>query len=329
VDSIVPYQPLEYGEIQSDLRFLVEKMKRPIVGWHDPNFGVRFDDYLGLIEEAVAPGSVEFIAESTLSLLSEKNVQRLARNGFKAILPGIESWYDMGNKSKTGKTVGLEKVERVAEQVNMILRHLPYLQGNFVLGLDCDEGDEPFELTKRFLDLAPGAFPAYSMLTAFGRSAPLNLKYQREERVLNFPFHFLNNNGAMNVVPKHYEWTDFYDKMISLHEHSFSRQAIWRRLQANGGYIPRMMNVVRGVSAEGWGKIKYFRNIRRMLDEDRAFRRFYEQETTEIPPYFIDRIKQALGPLWEWMPRGAIYHDPYAYLKTELSQAVDLDLTSA
>jgi hypothetical protein len=90
-----------------------------------------------------------------------------------------------------------------------------------------------------------------------------------------------------------------------------------------------MMNVVRGVSAEGWGKIKYFRNIRRMLDEDRAFRRFYEQETTEIPPYFIDRIKQALGPLWEWMPRGAIYHDPYAYLKTELSQAVDLDLTSA
>ncbi|NBC18201.1 MAG: radical SAM protein [Bacteroidetes bacterium] len=315
VDSVVPYQPLDFDEIQSDLRFLRSKMKRPIVGWHDPNFGVRFDDYLDVIEEAVPPGSIDFIAESTLSLLSEKNVRRLKKNGFKAILPGIESWYDMGNKSKTGKTTGMDKVRQVAEQVNMILSHLPYLQANFVLGLDCDEGEEPFELTKRFLDLAPGAFPAFSMLTAFGRSAPLNLEYQRQGRVIAFPFHFLNNNGAMNVRPKNYEWPRFYDLMIDLHEHAFSTRSIWNRFRANRGGIPKTMNVLRAVSSEGWQKNKYFAEVRRRLDEDVPFRRFFEQETETIPAFYTDRIERAMGPLWEWLPDGALYHDAYAYRK--------------
>lgn len=316
VDSIVPYQPLNFEELQEDLRFIRTKFDEPIVGWHDPNFGVRFDDYLDAIEEAVPPGSVKFIAESTLSLLKEDNVKRLQKNGFQAILPGIESWYDMGNKSKMRNTTGRDKVERVAEQVNMIMRYVPYFQGNFVLGLDCDEGDEPFELTKRFLDLAPGAFPAYSMLTAFGRSAPLNMEYQKQGRVIPFPFHFLNNNGAMNVRPLNYEWPDFYDKMIDLHEHSFSKRAMWRRWRANEGVIPSAMNIVRTVSFEGWGKIKYFKDVRRRLDEDRAFRRFFEQETTEIPPFFVNQVKQDLGPMWEWLPKGALHHDPYAYLKS-------------
>ena len=63
------------------------------------------------IEEAVPPGRIDFIAES-LSLLSEPHLQRLQRNGFKALLPGIESWYDLGEKSKTGKMQGMEKVRR-------------------------------------------------------------------------------------------------------------------------------------------------------------------------------------------------------------------------
>ena len=80
---------------------------------------------------------------------AEPHLERLKRNGFKALLPGIESWYDMGNKSKTGAKQGMDKVEQVAEHTNTILRYVPYLQTNFVLGLDGDEGSETFELTKR------------------------------------------------------------------------------------------------------------------------------------------------------------------------------------
>ncbi len=98
------------------------------------------------------------IAESSLSLLSEPHLKRLRKNGFQAILPGIESWYDLGNKSKTRRT-GMDKVKQVADHVNMILRYIPYIQTNFVLGLDGDMGPEPFELTKTFIDLAPGRSP--------------------------------------------------------------------------------------------------------------------------------------------------------------------------
>jgi len=87
---------------QRRLSFLLSKFRRPIVAWRDPNFGVQFDDFLGAIEEAVPPGSVAVIAKSSLSLLSEPDLKRLRRNGFKALLPGIESWFDLGNKSKTG-----------------------------------------------------------------------------------------------------------------------------------------------------------------------------------------------------------------------------------
>ena len=98
------------SELRDDLAFLLTKIKNPIVGWHDPNFGVRFDDYMEAVEAAVPPGRMRHIAESSLSLLSEPHLKRLRKNGFQAILPGIESWYDLGNKSKTRRT-GMDKVQ--------------------------------------------------------------------------------------------------------------------------------------------------------------------------------------------------------------------------
>jgi hypothetical protein len=318
IDSVVPYQPLDTDVLTADLRFLRGRMRRPIVAWHDPNFGVRFDETIGAIEAAVPHGSIDFIAESSLSLLSEPHVQRLRQNGFQALLPGVESWYELGNKSKSGRMEGITKVEHVAEQVNMILRHIPYMQTNFVLGLDSDRGAEPFELTKRFIDRAPGAFPGYSLLSAFGRAAPLNLEYQRAGRVLPFPFHFLNNNHAMNVRPKHYAWRDFYDHVIGLTKYSFSPRAIVNRFRALRTGIPRWMNVMRAVSSEGFGRLRYYRTVRRRLDTDPQLRRYFEQDTTTIPDFFMDRIRHDLGPLWHWLPAGAVTHDHHAYWKADL-----------
>jgi hypothetical protein len=313
IDSTVEYQPLSFPQLRDDLAFLLTKMKNPIVGWHDPNFGVRFDEYMEAVESAVPRGAMRHIAESSLSLLGEPHLKRLQQNGFRAILPGIESWYDLGNKSKTRRT-GLDKVKQVAEHVNLILRYIPYIQTNFVLGLDGDQGPEPFELTKKFIDLAPGAFPAYSLLSAFGRAAPMNLDYQRDGRVLPFPFHFLNNNHAMNVRPRHYDWPSFYDGLIDVSRYSFSWRAIARRIPATATMIPKWMNVVRAVSSEGFGRIRYHTMIRGLLDTDRELRAFFEGETTVLPTFYRDRIRQDLGPLWEFLPEEAIMHDANAYL---------------
>lgn len=317
IDSEVQYQPLDFDQMRDDLRFLLGKLKRPKVAWHDPNFGVRFDDYLGAIEEAVPAGSIDFIAESSLSLLSEPRLARLQKNGFGALLPGVESWYDLGNKASTGKKQGIEKVRQVSELTNLIVRYVPYLQVNMVLGLDSDAGPEPFELTKQFVDMCPAAFPGYSLLTAFGRAAPLNLEYQRADRVLPFPFHFLNNHHAMNVRPKHYGWPEFYDRVIDLTKHTFSRRSILRRLRANRGAIPRMMNVVRAISSEGNGRIRYFSEVRDLLSTDAPFRAYFEGETNRLPDFFLQRIRRDLGPLWEFLPPGALDHDPHAYLRKE------------
>ena len=210
----------------------------------------------------------------------------------------------------------MEKVRQVADHVILLLRYVPYVQNNFVLGLDSDEGPEPFELTKRFLDLAPGAFPAYSLLSAFGRAAPMNLDYQRAGRVLPFPFTFLNNNHAMNVRPANYSWPEFYDRLVDLTSYSFSWPAIGRRLGATPAMIPRWMNVVRAMSSEGWGRIAYHTTIRGLLDSDPSVRRFMEGEEDQLPAFYEARIRRDLGELHPHLPTGAVMHDPNAYLKS-------------
>jgi hypothetical protein len=317
VDATVDYQALDRREIRDDLRFLLSKMRRPMVGWHDPNFGVRFDEIMGTIEEAVPADRIDFVAESSLSLLSEPRLQRLQQNGFKALLPGVESWYSLGAKSGTGSRSGLEKVRQVSEHVNTILRYVPYVQANFVLGLDEESGEEPFELTRRFVELTPGVFPAYSLLSAFGQAAPVNLDLQREGRVLATPFHFLDNNQATNVRPRNYTWPELYDNIIHLRRRSFSWPVIGRRAQANRVPTARWLNLVRAVSAEGFGRIRHDSNVRRLLDEDRSVRRFFEGETDAVPTFYTDRVRRDLGPWWDALPPGALRHDPNAFLKAQ------------
>ena len=55
IDSSVDYQPLPYDQMREDLAFIQKELRNPIVAWHDPNFGVRFDDYMNLIEESTHP----------------------------------------------------------------------------------------------------------------------------------------------------------------------------------------------------------------------------------------------------------------------------------
>jgi hypothetical protein len=329
IDSTVPYQQLDPEVLRDDLRFLLTKRRRPRVCWHDPNFGVRFDETLGAIEEAVPPGSVAFAAESSLSILTEPHLARLRKNGFVALLPGIESWYDLGNKSKTGTRTGIRKVEEVSRHVNTILRYVPYVQTNFVLGLDADEGPEPFALTKRFVDLTPGAFPGYSLLSAFGRAAPLNLQYQRAGRVLPVPFHFLDNNRAMNVRPKNYSWAEFYDQVIALTRYSFSWPAIARRFSATKTAMPRWLNMLRAVSSEGFGRIRHYTELRRRLETDRQVVAFLGQSTTTLPGFYAEQVRRDLGPLWRWLPEGAMSHDHQAYLNAQALAAPRESLNAA
>ena len=162
----------------------------------------------------------------------------------------------------------------------------------------------------------------------FGRAAPLNLDYQRAGRVLPFPFHFLNNNHAMNVRPKNYAWPEFYDQVIGLTDYTFSWRAIANRFRATRTTIPRWMNVVRAISSEGFGRLAYYKEVRRRLDTDRPFRRYFEQETNDLPQFFVERVRRDLGPLYQWLPVGALNHDSLAYLAAEEAAGVPSGVTA-
>jgi hypothetical protein len=50
------------------------------------------------------------------------------------------------------------------------------------------------------------------------------------------------------------------------------------------------------------------------LKTDENVRRFFEQEATDIPQFFVEKIRKDLGDFWHWLPEGAIQHNPNSYL---------------
>ena len=140
------------------------------------------------------------------------------------------------------------------------------------------------------------------------------LKLQRAGRVRPFPFHFLDNNKSMNVQPANYGWAEFYDRVIDVSEHAFSWPSIGRRLAAQGANLPGAVNLIRGISSEGFGRVKYHREIRAMLETDEHMRRFFEGETDALPEFYRAAVERKLGPLWQHLPEGALAYDPVAYL---------------
>lgn len=74
------------------------------------------------------------------------------------------------------------------------------------------------------------------------------------------------------------------------------------------------MNYFRA-NTQGKRHIQYYAELIEMLEKDGKLRAFLEQETTDIPAFFSDKILTSLGPLAEWLPDKGLEHDAYAYLK--------------
>ena len=124
------------------------------------------------------------------------------------------------------------------------------------------------------------------------------------------------------LAPAHYSWRTFYDHIIDLTQYSFSTRAIFRRFLATQGVTARWLNLVRAVSTEGFGRARYHREIRHRLDTDPQFQPYFEQESSVLPEFYRNMVRQDLGPLMEWLPEDALYHDPNAYLQSEQSKDV-------
>jgi hypothetical protein len=118
----------------------------------------------------------------------------------------------------------------------------------------------------------------------------------------------------MNLKPRHYDWVDFYDKVIDLTQYSFSRRAMYRRLMANRNFTARWMNFMRAISQEGFGRIRFYKKVRHQLLHDRSFSDYFEGVHHNLPLFYIKILQKDLGVWWQWFPKQALEHDAYAYL---------------
>ena len=75
------------------------------------------------------------------------------------------------------------------------------------------------------------------------------------------------------------------------------------------------MNVMRAISSEGYGRIRFFKKVREQLVGDKSFRQYFEGETRVLPAFYSDIVRRDLGEWWKWLPEGALNHDPNAYLR--------------
>jgi hypothetical protein len=208
------------------------------------------------------------------------------------VAPGVESWTDYSNKAGVGRTGGTAKVERVAAHFAQLAENVPYLQANFMFGLDTDQGDDPVELTKRFMDLAPFAFPTINIPVPFG-GTPLHAELTAAGRILTtMPFTFYYAPYLVTTI-KHYDPITYYEKLIELYSHAASPAMLRRRLRSTSH---RVVGYVHRARTAGFrSDVASFRRIREMLRSDPEFLAFHEGRTTVLPEFYRHLGDRMLG----------------------------------
>jgi hypothetical protein len=301
IDWNNPYRLLSTDRLQADLRYASAHLPGVMLGYHDPNFAVRFDQVLGVMESIPRGSRNPYIMEASLTILRGGRMARLRDTNCVAVLPGVESWNDYSNKAGVGGATGAAKVEMLVEHFALLHEYVPYLQANFMFGLDIDGGDQPIELTKEFMWRTPFVWPVVNIPHPFG-GTPLFDRYLEEDRILtSMPFTFYYSPYLVTVL-KNYTAAIFYRKLIDLFSHFTSGAMLRRRLATTNRGGIRAFHVVRTLVKRR--RMREFRKLLDMLDTDGQFRAFHERRSDTLPEFYQHAYDRMLGPYASLMSRA-------------------------
>ena len=301
-DANVDHRPLPLSDVEEDIRYAAESYPNALLIWLDPNFGVRFEPLMDAIDRA-GNGAVRFGAQSSLSFLSSERLERLARARFEIIVPGLEDWFSCGAKlGGAGRAKGRDRVREAAASVNGVLGAIPYVQVNFVFGLEGEPLGEGFELTEDFVRAVPAAWPTFNLITAWGVSSPLSRRLRAEGRILPVPFPLLDQKSCSNVVRPDGTVVDLYRGLLHLEERAYGVLRSGRRALGARRWEARMINLVRGRGAEMRERLRWHRRMAHLLEHDRRFRGFFEGDPVGIPIELRERALWATGPFVAFLP---------------------------
>jgi radical SAM superfamily enzyme YgiQ (UPF0313 family) len=288
-----PYALLPLELLEKDLAFLTKHYPGVMVSFHDPNFAVKFDQTLNVLE-AQPPGPRHpYIMESSLSVLRGPRLQRLKDTRCVYVAPGIESWADYSNKAGVGRITGAEKLRRVTDHITELHEYVPGIQANLIFGLDSDAGDEPVELTKQFLTDTPFAWPVINIPVPFG-GTPLFDDHLKNGRMLKgMPFAFYYAPYLVTTL-KNYEPVDYYAKLIEICKHLSTRQLLVRRLRTTPNAGLRILHLVRTFAMRS--RIRGYRQVHAMLTADPKVRAYHEGTSETMPEFYHREYEHMLGP---------------------------------
>lgn len=309
------YFPLPTEQLKTDLQYLALHYPKLLLAFHDPNFAVRFDETMDVMDQVQGTKKSRYIMESSLSIMKKNRLQRLQKTGCAYVAPGVESWSDYSNKSASLGLSSEDKLENTVEHFQMISEYVPGIQANFIFGSDVDQGSEPVALTKEFIRRLPQVWPALNVPTPFG-ATPLYKSYLENDRILkSMPF-TLYYTPYLVIKLKHYESLEYYCHMIELYEYIVSLQQIKSRLFTKCLHpLARFVHLLRLYDVKQELSILY--RIRNNLVEDSEFRAFYNGQSNILPAYYRQMIKKRLGnyaellsdedliPDWDQLGKGA------------------------
>jgi hypothetical protein len=292
VDWKNDYVMLPRERLREDLRYVAEQLPGIILAFHDPNFAVRFDEVLDLLEEIPAGRRNPYLMESSLSILRGPRLHRLRDTNCIYAAPGVESWTEYSNKAGVGKSVGHAKVDKLVEHFTELDRYVPGLQANFIFGTDGDQGEEPAALTREFIRRLPFVWPTVNIPVPFG-GTPLYDRFMAEDRVLRaMPFAFYYAPFTV-VRPRHYGIVEFYDLLIGMYEAMASPALLVRRVRSARSSGMKALHVLRVSGA--WVEVRRLRRLRDRIAGDPELLAFHEGRTRALPSFYQEQLRWRLG----------------------------------
>jgi len=295
------YRLLSAERLAADLRFLADNLNGVLLVFHDPNFAVKFDPVLDVLESIPPDQRSPYVIESSLTVLRGPRLQRLKDTRCLGVAPGIESWVDYSKKAGLGRKAGLDKVKRVVEHFELLHEYLPYLQANLMFGLDTDEGDAPVELTKEFIVRAPFVWPTINIPVPFG-GTPLFENHLANGRILEaMPFSFYYAPYLV-ITLKHYDPLNYYEKLLELFSFCTTREILNRRMRCKPDLKGKFIHWTRATSTKA--AIRSYQRILKMLRSDPQFRAFHEGRSKVLPEFYHQEYERMLGPFAPLLSRA-------------------------
>jgi radical SAM superfamily enzyme YgiQ (UPF0313 family) len=287
-----PYAPLPSADLAADLRFLARRHPGAIVAFHDPNFAVRFDPTMDVVEAAGGRAPNRYVMECSLSVLRPDRLERLRRTNCLYVAPGVESWFDYGGKAAAGARQGADKLDHVVGRFRELHRYVPGLQANFLFGSDHDRGPEPADLTIEFVRRLPFVWPNVNTPTPYG-GTPLFDRYLAEGRILRGMPLACYCAPYLVTTLRHYDPAGYYRHLLRIQEAATRWGVLARRVSAPAPLAVRCAHLVQTVSYRT--QLGELREISRLLETDHRFRAFHDGKPVPLPEFYHRRFEQRLG----------------------------------